>query len=113
MWTAFPLLMAGSSANKGFWVQLVPDTASRHTVTWHLLVHESKVNRYPHERVERRLDDYEVVHREDMAICARVQARLASGHLDRVRLAPLEATVADFQRWVRHRLDTPIGALER
>ena len=70
-----------------------------------VVVGSRSLDRYPHERVEGMLDDYDVVHREDMAICARVQDGLASGHLERVRLAPLEFTVADFQRWVRHRLD--------
>ena len=40
------------------------------------------------------------VHAEDMAACARVQTGLASGLIDEFRLAPLESTIADFQRWV-------------
>ena len=46
------------------------------------------------------MDMFAVVHEEDMAACARVQTGLASGLLAGFRLAPLESTIADFQRWV-------------
>jgi hypothetical protein len=45
------------------------------------------------------------VHAEDMAACARVQTGLASGLLDELRLAPLESTIAEFQRWVVTQLE--------
>jgi hypothetical protein len=39
-----------------------------------------------------------------MAACARVQAGLRSGLLDHLLLTPLEAPIADFQRWISTRL---------
>jgi hypothetical protein len=40
------------------------------------------------------------VHTEDMAACARVQAGLASGLVDRLRLTRLETPIVDFQGWI-------------
>ena len=46
----------------------------------------------------------------DDAACARVQAGLESGLIHRLRLTPLEAPIADFQRWVAARTDVaPVG----
>jgi phenylpropionate dioxygenase-like ring-hydroxylating dioxygenase large terminal subunit len=45
------------------------------------------------------------IHGEDMVACARVQTGLASGLIDRLRSTPLEAPIADFQRWITARLD--------
>jgi hypothetical protein len=48
------------------------------------------------------------VHVEDMKSCRDVQAGLASGRIEAFRLTPLEAPVADFQRWVAGRLGRPV-----
>jgi phenylpropionate dioxygenase-like ring-hydroxylating dioxygenase large terminal subunit len=100
VWTAFPLLLAGGNARTAFWVHLVPEDTVHHRITWYLLAPRSQRSRYSTDDIERHLDEFAVVHHEDMESCARVQAGLSSGHLDRFRLHPLEAPVADFQRWV-------------
>jgi phenylpropionate dioxygenase-like ring-hydroxylating dioxygenase large terminal subunit len=100
VWGAFPVLLGGSVARYGFWLQVVPIDAARHDVIWHLVVHPSQIDRFGQERVDELMDMLGRVHAEDMAACARVQAGLASGLLDRLRLVPLESSIADFQRWV-------------
>jgi hypothetical protein len=104
VWAAFPLLLGGSIARYAFWLHVVPVDARRHEVTWHVLVHPDQITADIGERIERELETLRIVHTEDMAACRRVQAGLESGALDRFRLAPLEATVADFQRWVKSHL---------
>ena len=75
----------------------------RHDVIWHLVVHPTQLDRFDHDRVTELRAMLADVHAEDMAVCARVQTGLASGLSDRLRLTPLEATIADFQRWVTAR----------
>jgi phenylpropionate dioxygenase-like ring-hydroxylating dioxygenase large terminal subunit len=104
VWGAFPLLLGGAVAQYAFWLHVVPVDAVRHEVTWHLLVHRDHVDRFDAERVAAMMEMFSAVHAEDMTACANVQAGLQSGLLDRFRLAPLEETVADFQRWVAARL---------
>lgn len=104
VWGAFPLLLGGSTARYGFWLQMVPIDVDRHDVIWHLVTHPSQLHRFEDARVTELMDMLGAVHSEDMAACARVQTGLASGLLDQLRLAPLEATVADFQRWISARL---------
>jgi len=100
VWAAFPLLLGGSVSDYAFWLHVVPHDVDRHRVTWHLLAHESQLDRFPAERVDDDMSMLSTVHRQDMAACARVQAGLASGLLDGVRLTPLEAPIAAFHRWV-------------
>lgn len=100
VWGAFPLLLGGSVARYGFWLQVVPIDVNRHDVIWHLVAHPSQLDRFDHDRVTELMAMLGDVHAEDMAVCARVRAGLASGLADRLRLTPLEATIADFQRWV-------------
>ena len=105
VWAAFPLLLGGSISRYAFWLHIVPFDASRHEVTWNILMHPDQIGADIEERVAHELEVLQIVHAEDMAACRRVQAGLASGALDQIRLAPLEATIADFQRWVASRLD--------
>jgi hypothetical protein len=46
------------------------------------------------------MEMFAAVHAEDMTACRRVQQGMTSGLLDELRLAPLESTIAHFQRWV-------------
>jgi len=100
VWSAFPLLLGGSVSRYGFWLQLLPIDVDRHDVIWHLVVHPSQRDRFDADEVSRLMEMLGGVHAEDMASCARVQTGLASGLIDEFRLAPLESTIADFQRWV-------------
>jgi phenylpropionate dioxygenase-like ring-hydroxylating dioxygenase large terminal subunit len=100
VWGAFPLLLGGSVSRYGFWLQVLPIDVDRHDVIWHLVVHPSQRDRFDADEVSRLMEMLGGVHAEDMAACARVQTGLASGLIDRFRLAPLESTIADFQRWV-------------
>jgi len=100
VWGAFPLLLGGSVAGYGFWLHVLPIDVDRHDVIWNLVVHPSQRERFVPDEVSRLMDMFAAVHAEDMAACARVQAGLASGLLDELRLAPLESTIADFQRWL-------------
>jgi phenylpropionate dioxygenase-like ring-hydroxylating dioxygenase large terminal subunit len=104
VWGAFPLLLGGSVSRYGFWLQLVPIEVDRHDVIWHLVVHPSQRESFDADEVNRLMEMLAGVHAEDMAACARVQTGLASGLLDVLRLAPLESTIADFQRWVAAQL---------
>ena len=100
VWGAFPLLLGGSVSRYGFWLQVLPIDVDRHDVIWHLVVHPSQRDRFDADEVSRLMEMLGGVHAEDMAACARVQRGLASGLIDEFRLAPLESTIADFQRWV-------------
>jgi phenylpropionate dioxygenase-like ring-hydroxylating dioxygenase large terminal subunit len=104
VWAAFPLLLGGSIARYAFWLHVVPIDATRHTVTWNLLAHPDQLDRFTPDVVASDLDTLAYVHGEDTEACERVQAGLASGLLQRFRLTPLEAPIADFQRWVAARL---------
>ena len=104
VWGAFPLLLGGSVARYGFWLQVVPIDVDRHDVIWHLVVHPTQLERFDSERIAELMGMLGDVHAEDMAACARVQAGLASGLLDRLRLTSLEYPIADFQRWITDRL---------
>ncbi len=106
VWGAFPLLLGGSVARYGFWLQVVPIELDRHDVLWHLVVHPSQVDRFDHDRVTELMAMLGAVHAEDMAACSRVQAGLASGLVDQLRLTPLETPIVDFQRWVLQQLHT-------
>lgn len=100
VWGAFPLLLGGSNAKYGFWLQVVPIDVARHDVIWHLVVHPSQLEQFGDERVSELMEMLIGVHKEDMAACGRVQAGLSSGLLDQLRFVPLESTIAEFQRWV-------------
>ncbi len=100
VWGAFPLLLGGSVARYGFWLQLVPIDVIRHDVIWHLVVHPTQLDRFDPDHVTELMAMLGAVHAEDMAACARVQTGLASGLVDRLRLTPLEAPIVDFQRWI-------------
>jgi phenylpropionate dioxygenase-like ring-hydroxylating dioxygenase large terminal subunit len=104
VWSAFPILLGGSVSRYAFWLHVVPIEPGRHTVTWYLLAHPDRLERFTPDVVEEHMEMFATVHREDMEACQRVQAGLASGLLDRFRITPLEAPIADFQRWVRVRL---------
>ena len=104
VWSAFPLLLAGSTASNAFWLQVLPVDAHRHHVTWHLLAHPDQADHSTPERVEHDMELLLAVHREDMATCRDVQEGLASGFVEQIRIAAIEAPIADFQRWVRARL---------
>lgn len=104
VWAAFPLLLGGSIARYAFWLHVVPQDATRHHVTWHLLAHPDRLDDFTPDVVAGVMEMLGAVHAEDMAACARVQAGLASGLLDRFRLTPLEVPIADFQRWVHARV---------
>jgi phenylpropionate dioxygenase-like ring-hydroxylating dioxygenase large terminal subunit len=100
VWAAFPLLLAGAVADHGFWLQLVPIDTEHHEVVAHVLVHPDHPDRRSPERLEPLLDLFAAVHEEDMATCEAVQRGLRSGAIDRLRLVPLEESIAVFQRWV-------------
>jgi phenylpropionate dioxygenase-like ring-hydroxylating dioxygenase large terminal subunit len=100
VWGAFPLLLGGSVAGYGFWLQVVPIDVDRHDVYWHVVVHPSQRQRFDDAELARMMDMFAAVHTEDMTACRRVQQGMESGLLDELRLTPLEATIADFQRWV-------------
>jgi phenylpropionate dioxygenase-like ring-hydroxylating dioxygenase large terminal subunit len=100
VWGAFPLLLGGSVAGYGFWLQVVPIDVARHDVYWHMVVHPSQRQRFDDAEVSRMMDMFAAVHAEDMTACRRVQQGMTSGLLDKLRLAPLESTIAEFQRWV-------------
>jgi hypothetical protein len=74
-------------------------------VTWHLLVHSDHLTAFTPEVVAETMGMFAAVHREDMEICERVQGGLASGLVGSLRLVPLQATIAGFQRWVHDRLN--------
>ncbi|MGD9700973.1 MAG: aromatic ring-hydroxylating dioxygenase subunit alpha [Acidimicrobiia bacterium] len=103
VWSAFPLLLGGSVSRYAFWLHVVPIDATRHDVTWHLLAHPGQRERFDAERVSGLMAMLVAVHAEDMTSCARVQAGLASGLIDVLRLTRLEEPVADFQRWIKAR----------
>jgi phenylpropionate dioxygenase-like ring-hydroxylating dioxygenase large terminal subunit len=100
VWAAFPTLLGGAMAGYAFWLQLTPVDVDRHRVTWYLLAHPDQLEHFTPEAIDHHMATIDAVHVEDMATCARVQAGIASGLIDRFRLAPLEAPIADFQRWV-------------
>lgn len=100
VWAAFPTLLAGAMSSYGFWLQLTPIDVDRHRVTWHLLAHPGHLEHFTEEAIAHHMATIDAVHAEDMTTCARVQAGLASGLIERFRLAPLEAPIADFQRWL-------------
>lgn len=104
VWAAFPLLLAGSVANDAFWLQIEPITATRHSVRMHLLVHRDHVDRMGTDEIAAQMGMLRAVHEEDMVTCSAVQAGLDSGLLERFRLAPLEAPIAEFQHWVHQRM---------
>jgi phenylpropionate dioxygenase-like ring-hydroxylating dioxygenase large terminal subunit len=104
VWAAFPLLLGGSVSRYAFWLKVVPVDATHHRVRWYVLAHPSHLDRFGTSEVDAHMELICRIHVEDMETCARVQAGLASGRLDRFRLAPLEAPIADFQRWVSARL---------
>lgn len=101
VWAAFPMLLAGSVANDGFWLQIEPIDATHHNVRMHLLVHRDRVDQIGNDEIAAQLGMLRAVHEEDMVTCAAVQAGLASGLLDRFRLTPLEAPIAAFQKWTQ------------
>ncbi len=104
VWGAFPLLLGGSVARYGFWLQVLPIDVTRHDVIWHVVAHRTQLDRFDDDRVAELIEMLGAVHTEDMAACARVQAGLASGLVSRLRLTPLEAPIVNFQRWVAQRL---------
>ena len=104
VWGAFPLLLGGSVARYGFWLQVVPIDVDHHDVIWHMVVHPSQRERFDQAEVDRMMAMFAEVHAEDMTACGRVQHGMASGLLEELRLAPLESTIADFQRWVVRQL---------
>jgi hypothetical protein len=79
---------------------VVPIDVARHDVYWHMVVHPAQRQRFDDAEVSRMMDMFAAVHAEDMTACRRVQQGMTSGLLDELRLAPLESTIADFQRWV-------------
>jgi phenylpropionate dioxygenase-like ring-hydroxylating dioxygenase large terminal subunit len=105
IWAAYPLLLGGSMSNYAFWLQVVPDGATHHRVTWYLLAHQDQIDSFTTERIDAIIDQLAHIHREDMDICARVQAGMESGLFDHPMLTRLEQPVAEFQAWVRARLD--------
>ncbi len=100
VWGAFPLLLGGSVARYGFWLQVVPIDVERHDVHWHMVVHQSQRDRFRDAELARLMGMFAAVHGEDMTACRRVQQGMSSGLIDELHLAPLESTIADFQRWV-------------
>lgn len=107
VWAAFPLLLAGSVANDAFWLQIEPVSATNHIVRMHLLVHRDRVGDLGADEIAAQMGTLRAVHEEDMVTCAAVQAGLTGGFLERFRLAPLEAPIADFQHWVQQRMLDP------
>ena len=103
VWGAYPVLLGGSMARYGFWLQIVPIDVTHHDVIWHVVAHRSQLGLFDEDRLVELLDMFGEVHAEDMVACARVQAGLASGLIDEFHLAPLESTVAHFQRWLTQR----------
>ena len=104
VWGAFPLLLGGGVAGYGFWLQVVPIDVDHHDVIWHMVVHPSQRERFDQAEVDRMMAMFAEVHAEDMTACGRVQRGMASGLLEELRLAPLESTIAEFQRWVVQQL---------
>ena len=104
VWGAFPLLLGGSVARYGFWLQVLPIGVARHDVIWNVVAHRSQLDRFDHDRVTELIEMLGAVHSEDMAACARVQAGLASGLVDRLRLTPLERPIVDFHQWIAQHL---------
>jgi len=104
VWAAFPLLLAGSISRYAFWLRLIPTDATHHRVTWHLLTHPERLTQFTDDVIAHDMEIIAAVHAEDMASCARVQAGLSSGRLQKFRLTALEAPIADFQRWIAGRL---------
>jgi len=103
IWAVFPLLLGGSSARHAFWLQVVPIDVTHHLVIWYLLGHRDHLAHFTRQAIAEDMDQFTVVHQEDMTICRAVQEGLASGFIKQSRLTPLEATISDFQRWVRSR----------
>ena len=102
VWSAFPLLLGGGTSGHAFWLQIEPIDVTHHRVTWHLLAHPDRM--LDAAATDTLMAEITVVHVEDMKSCRDVQAGLASGRIPAFRLTPLEAPVADFQRWVAGRL---------
>jgi hypothetical protein len=105
IWGVFPFLLGGNEADVSFWLEVTPHTVDRHHVTWHLLTSPANAERWPEGTAEGIMAALDVVHREDMAQCAKVDEGLRSGALATGRLVELEAPIAHFHRWLTDHLD--------
>jgi phenylpropionate dioxygenase-like ring-hydroxylating dioxygenase large terminal subunit len=105
IWGVFPFLLGGNEADFSFWLEVTPRTVDGHHVTWHLLTSPANAERWEEGMAEAIMDALDVVHREDMAQCAKVDEGLRSGALITGRLVELEAPIVHFHRWLRGRLD--------
>ncbi len=101
IFTVFPFLCAGAQGGSAFWLELTPETAGKHRITWHVLVR-------PDQAAQPGIEDFaaasmqaiDVLQSEDSAACRGVQAGLRSTFAASGSFAPLEKPIWQFQRWL-------------
>jgi phenylpropionate dioxygenase-like ring-hydroxylating dioxygenase large terminal subunit len=106
IWGVFPFLLGGNEADISFWLEVTPHDVDRHHVTWHLLTSPANAERWGPGFADGVMDALDLVHQEDMAQCAMVDAGLRSGTLDQGRLVALERPIAHFHAWLRSRAES-------
>ncbi len=101
IFSLFPILCAGGQPASGFWLQILPQTVDRHTVTWHIMLRPEQAEaRGVDDFVESSLKAIELIQEEDAASCRGVQRGLRSSKAAPGRFAQLERPLWEAQLWL-------------
>ncbi|AUG76131.1 Phenylpropionate dioxygenase large terminal subunit [Kitasatospora sp. MMS16-BH015] len=105
LFSVFPLLCAGVQPGSAFWLRIIPETATRHRVSWEFLLPPEELGTpYFEERLAATMDGLQAIHREDMEACALVQRGLSGGLAAPARLTEFDRPVNQLHEWLLRRL---------
>ncbi len=109
---AYPNLMLSASADHVAAFLLLPRAVDRTTVECLLLFHPSEVAAASFDPSDAR-DFWDVVNRQDWAVCESVQRGMTSRSYRNGWFAPMEDESLDIRRWLLPRLERRTGASDR
>lgn len=109
---AFPAHMCSISAERTFWMSLMPITTDKVQVLWGVDVHPDAMPEGDAfaKRVETLKESFHAINDEDKPITAAIARNAAALAAEPGRLSPKEQTIWEFQRYLAERLTGPLEA---
>ncbi|MFK4212184.1 aromatic ring-hydroxylating dioxygenase subunit alpha [Streptomyces sp. NPDC030920] len=101
LFSVFPLLCAGVQPGSAFWLRIIPESTTKHRVSWEFLLPPEELET-PHfaERLAVTMEGLKAIHVEDMEACALVQSGLESGLAEPARLTEFDLPVHQLHDWM-------------
>ncbi|WP_260479048.1 aromatic ring-hydroxylating dioxygenase subunit alpha [Kibdelosporangium aridum] len=101
LFSVFPLLCAGVQPGSAFWLRIIPQTATKHRVSWEFLLPPSELDTPDFEaRLDSTMQGLRQIHLEDMDACRLVQQGHSGRLTRRGQLTEFDKPVSQLHNWL-------------